>query len=112
MTRGLPVETVQRKEHTPMEHVFNIFVFVLFATLWLGFAFALFVTQGSLDAVWRWITGQHQVIQVVIWILFLPVVMGLWIWESAWPLLLRLTMVVGIGLWNVYLFFPGYLFRR
>lgn len=23
MTRDLPVETVQRKEHTPMEHVFN-----------------------------------------------------------------------------------------
>jgi hypothetical protein len=39
-------------------------------------------------------------------------VLGLWIWESAWPVIVRLVLVAGIGFWNVYLFFPGYLLRR
>jgi hypothetical protein len=95
-----------------MENAFNIFVFVLFAALWAGFAYALIASQGSLDAAWRWITSQHLIVQGVVWLLFLPVVAGLWIWESAWPLVMRLIAVAGIGFFNVYLFFPGYLLRR
>jgi hypothetical protein len=95
-----------------MENAFNIFVFVLFAALWAGFAYALIASQGSLDAAWRWITSQHLIVQAVVWLLFLPVVAGLWIWESAWPLVMRLILVAGIGFFNVYLFFPGYLLRR
>lgn len=39
-------------------------------------------------------------IQALAWLLFLPVV-GLWIWEA----LLRLV-VGGVGVWNVWMFFP------
>jgi len=95
-----------------METAFNIFVFVLFATLWVGFAYALITSQGSLHAAWQWITSLHLILQGVVWLLFLPVVLGLWIWESAWPLIVRLVLVTGIGFWNIYLFFPGYLLRR
>jgi hypothetical protein len=95
-----------------MENVFNIFVFVLFAALWLGFAYLLITSQGSLDAAWRWITSLPLLLQGVVWLLFLPVVLGLWIWESAWPLIVRLVLVAGVGFWNIYLFFPGYLLRR
>jgi len=95
-----------------METAFNIVVFVVFAALWVGFAYALISSQGSLDAAWRWITSLPIVLQVGVWILFLPVVLGLWIWESGWPWALRLILVAGIGFWNVWLFFPGYLLRR
>jgi hypothetical protein len=95
-----------------METAFNIFVFVLFGALWVGFGYALIASQGSLDAAWRWISSLPLILQGVVWLLFLPVVLGLWIWESAWPLVLRLILVAGIGFWNVYLFFPGYLLRR
>jgi hypothetical protein len=95
-----------------METAFNIFVFVLFTALWVGFAYALISSQGSLDAAWRWVTGLPVLLQGVVWLLFLPVMLGLWIWESAWPLVIRLILVAGIGFWNVYLFFPGYLLRR
>lgn len=95
-----------------MENAFNIFVFVLFAALWVGFAYALITSQGSLDAAWRWITSQHLIVQGVVWLLFLPVVAGLWIWESGWSTAVRLLLVAGIGFFNLYLFFPGYLLRR
>lgn len=95
-----------------METAFNIFVFLLFAALWVGFAYALIASQGSLNAAWDWITRQHVVVQGVVWLLFLPVVAGLWIWHTDWALVVRLVLVVGIGFWNIYLFFPGYLLRR
>jgi hypothetical protein len=95
-----------------METAFNIFVFLLFAALWVGFAFALVASQGSLDAAWDWITSQHLIVQGLVWLLFLPVVAGLWIWHTDWALVLRLALVLGIGIWNVYLFYPRGLFER
>ena len=111
-TTDSSIATSAGRRHTPMENAFNIFVFVLFAVLWVGFAYALVSSQGSLDAAWRWITSLPLILQGVVWLLFLPVVAGLWIWESAWPLAMRLILVAGIGFFNVYLFFPGYLLRR
>lgn len=95
-----------------MESAFNVFVFLLFAALWVGFAWALIASQGSLDAAWHWIRSQPLIVQGVVWLLFLPVVAGLWIWESAWPAVVRLVLVFGVGFFNLYLFFPGYLLRR
>jgi hypothetical protein len=39
--------------------------------------------------------------------LFLPVMVGLWIWESTWPLLVRLVLVVGIAGWNLLILVPN-----
>jgi len=111
-TTDSSIATSAGRRHTPMENAFNIFVFVLFAVLWVGFAYALVSSQGSLDAAWRWITSLPLILQGVVWLLFLPVVAGLWVWESAWPLAMRLILAAGIGFFNVYLFFPGYLLRR
>ena len=97
---------------TPMESAFNVVVFVVFAVLWIGFAYALIASQGSLDAAWQWIRGLPLILQGVVWLLFLPVVAGLWIWESGWTTAVRLLLVVGIGFFNLYLFFPGYLMKR
>jgi hypothetical protein len=95
-----------------MESVFNVAVFLLFAALWVGFAAALIWSQGSLDQTWEWIRGQHIVVQGVVWLLFLPVVAGLWVWETSWPLIARLVLVAGLGFANVVAFFPRDLFGR
>jgi hypothetical protein len=97
---------------TPTESAFNVVVFVVFAVLWIGFAYALIASQGSLDAAWQWIRSLPLILQGLVWLLFLPVVAGLWIWESGWTTAVRLLLVVGIGLFNLYLFFPGYLLKR
>jgi hypothetical protein len=31
--------------------------------------------------------------------------LGLWIWQTPWPMWLRLVLVAGLAWWNVYMFF-------
>jgi len=93
-----------------MEPIFNVAVFLLFAVLWAAFAIALVWSQGSLDQTWEWIRGQHIIVQGAVWLLFLPVVAGLWIWETSWPLAWRLVLVGGLGAANIIMFFPRTLF--
>ena len=95
-----------------MEQVFNVFVFVVFLVLWVGFASGLAANQGGLDAIWNAIQGQHILVQGLIWLLVLPVTIGLWIWESAWPVLIRLPLVAALAAWNLWMFFPKGLFSR
>ena len=100
------------RKRTRMEQLFNAFVFGLFLVLWAAFAYALVANQGGLDAIWRSISELPLILQAVVWLLFLPVTIGLWIWESAWPLVVRLVLVLGIGTWNLWMFFPRELFGR
>ena len=37
---------------------------------------------------------------------FLPVAAGLWIWETTWPMLLRLLLIAGIAGRNLLVFLP------
>jgi hypothetical protein len=45
-------------------------------------------------------------VQIVVWVLFLPVMVGLWVWETSWPLVVRLVVVIGIAGWNLLIFLP------
>ena len=81
-------------------------LFAVFAILWAGFGAGLVWSQGSLDGVWHWIGSLPIVVQGIAWLLFLPVTAGLWIWESAWPLVVRLVLVGGLAWWNLLVMFP------
>ena len=89
-----------------MEPIFNVAVFLLFAVLWAAFAVALVWSQGSLDRTWEWIRSLPLILQGVVWLLFLPVVAGLWIWETSWPLVVRLVLVAGLAFANIMAFLP------
>jgi ABC-type amino acid transport system permease subunit len=67
---------------------------------------ALIWSQGSLDATWQTIRSLPLIVQAVVWLLFLPVAAGLWIWETTWPMLLRLLLVAGIAGWNLLVLLP------
>ncbi len=84
-------------------------LFVVFAVIWIGFAAALMWSQGSLDDAWQYVRGLPLVVQGIVWLLFLPVLLGLWIWETTWPFVLRLLLVVGIAGWNLLVFLPRWL---
>jgi hypothetical protein len=88
------------------EMIFNIFVFTLFTLLWLVFAAALLLKREALTQTWQRIRRLPLVVQLLLWLLFLPVMAGLWIWQTAWPLWLRLFLVAGLAWWNVFMFFP------
>jgi len=94
-----------------MDNLIGLLAFVVFGVLWLAFAGALVASQGSLDAAWRWIASLPLVLQVVVWLLFLPVVAGLWVWETGWPLVVRLVAVAGLAVWTLYMFAPRWLWE-
>ena len=81
-------------------------LFVLFAVLWVAIGIGLVWSQGSIDSAWQSIRELPWFAQAAIWLLFLPVMAGLWIWETTWPLILRLVLVIGVAGWNLLIFLP------
>ena len=84
----------------------------VFLVLWLAFGAALVLSHGSLDAAWSAIRSLPLAVQGLLWLLFLPVMLGLWIWESTWPLVLRIVLVGGVAAWNLLVLMPRALLAR
>lgn len=89
-----------------MNMIISISAFAILTLLWLGFGAALIFNQTLLDTVWQSFRAMPFIVQAVIGLLVLPVVAGLWIWETTWPLWLRLILVIGLGWTTIYTFFP------
>jgi hypothetical protein len=87
--------------------VFTVVVSLLFVVLWLAFAYGVLFERQLLDAAWRLIRRRHLLIEAAIWLLFLPVVAGLWIWQRRWPLTVRLVLVASIAAVNLIMFLGG-----
>jgi hypothetical protein len=79
----------------------STYAVVVFAMLWIGFAIALVVNREWLDLVWNWVQALPSVARIIVWVLFLPGMVGLWIWESSWPVLVRLLGFAGIVVWTL-----------
>ena len=84
----------------------------LFAILWLAIGVTAVADPAGLDATWRAIGEWPLPAQAVGWLLFLPVMAGLWIWESTWPLIVRLLAVIGLAGWNLLVLLPRWLQGR
>jgi hypothetical protein len=79
----------------------STYAIVIFAMLWVGFAIALVVNREWLDLLWNWVRALPSVAEIIVWVLFLPIMAGLWIWESSWPALVRLLAFAGIVVWTL-----------
>lgn len=84
----------------------NLSAFAILTLLWIGFGAALLFNREILDVVWQGFRAWPLVLQILVGLLVLPLVAGLWIWETSWPLLLRLVLVIGLAWVTVYVFFP------
>ncbi len=78
----------------------------VFAALWLAFGAALVVDPSALDRTWAAIGQLPLVLEAAAWLLFLPVMGGLWVWSTDWPTILRIGLVAGIAAWNLLVFLP------
>lgn len=81
-------------------------LFAIFAVVWLAVGVGLIWSQGTVDEAWRTIRSLPLAVQAVSWVLFLPVMLGLWVWETSWPFLVRIVLIVGIAGWNLLVFLP------
>jgi hypothetical protein len=78
-----------------------------FAGLWLAFGVALVREPARLDATWQRLRSLPLVVQALAWLLFLPVIAGLWIWRTSWPRAARLAVVACLAGWNLVMFLPA-----
>jgi cytochrome bd-type quinol oxidase subunit 2 len=92
------------------DFLINIIAFTVLTLLWLGFGAALVVNRELLDKAWRMFRSWNLFVQLFVALLVLPVIMGLWIWHTRWPIWLRLLLVAGLAWMTEYTFFPRLLF--
>ena len=81
-------------------------LFVGFAALWLGFVAALALDSASVDAAWATISGLPLPVQAMAWLVFLPLVAGLWIWSTDWPVVVRVVLILALACWSLLAFLP------
>lgn len=84
----------------------NGILFGIFALTWIAFGAGLVWNQGGIDQVWQTIRGLPLIVQVLAWLLLLPVMVGLWVWETTWSLIVRLLVIAGVAGWNLLVFLP------
>ena len=81
--------------------VLSTYAIVILAILWIGFAVALGVNREWLDLLWNWLRALPTVVEIIVWVLFLPITVLLWVWESSWSTLVRLLAYAGIVGWTL-----------
>jgi hypothetical protein len=94
-----------------MDGFINVTAFTILAALWLAFATALVASRSSLDATWRGVGALPLPVKGLVWLLTLPLVVALAVWEGAWrtrswPVIVRLLVVAGLAVATLNAFFP------
>jgi len=84
-----------------LEWTLNLYANVTFLVLWVGFAIALIVDQEWLDRLWLWLQDLPKVLEVIVWVVFLPITVTLWIWQSPWSTLGRVAGFTGMIAWTL-----------
>jgi hypothetical protein len=72
--------------------------------LWAVFAWLAVASPASLDSVETWLRGLSGVGQLVAWVVLLPWLAGLTIWQSSAALVVRVVAVAVIAAVNLLLF--------
>lgn len=82
-------------------------LFLVFLLLWTAFGVAVVRRHESIDETWHRIRALPLLLQLVLWVLLLPVMLGIWAWERTWPRVVRATVVLGLAGWNLLIFMPS-----
>lgn len=61
--------------------VLRTYAIVIFVVMWVGFAIALVLNRKSLDLLWNWVRALPSAVAIIVWLLFLPIMAGLGVWE-------------------------------
>jgi hypothetical protein len=88
------------------EKLFSLGIFGLGLGVSGLFAYYLFTDPSRLLAIWSWTRSLPLLVQGVIWLLFLPWMIALWIWTMPWWMPVRFVLVIGCLLWTMFLLYP------
>jgi hypothetical protein len=66
--------------------------------LWGAFIALAFASPETLDDIWRWAGDLWWPVEIAVWLLFLPWMIGLWVWQADWSFAARLAVIVVLAL--------------
>jgi hypothetical protein len=72
--------------------------FIIMVGLWGAFIALAFTSPETLDEIWRWTGDLGWPLQVVGWVLFLPWMIGLWVWQADWSFAARVAVIAVLAL--------------
>ena len=73
---------------------------------WLVFGYIALYTPGGLDSLWESVRALPAVVQVILWLVLLPYMAALWVWQADWSVPVRVGVIGGIALGTVLLSIP------
>jgi len=79
---------------------------LVFGAIWVAFAIALVREPARIETAWRRVRSMPLVLQALAWLLFLPVLAGVYVWRTHWPRIARLMLVGSLAGWNLLMFLP------
>lgn len=79
---------------------------VAFGAMWAGFGAAMLANPAALDDVWASIARLPLPVQGLGWLLAMPLMAGLWVHDTDWPLIVRVVLIAAIAGWNLLVFLP------
>jgi hypothetical protein len=82
-------------------------LFAAFAAGWIAIFAALTLRPELLAEAWLALVGSPLAIQAVAWLLFLPLMAGMWVSQADWPPLATAVVMAGIAGWNLLVLRPG-----
>lgn len=67
--------------------------FILMVVLWGAFIALAIASPDTLNDAWRSTRDLWWPLQVLVWIVLLPWMVGLWVWQTDWSLGVRFALV-------------------
>jgi hypothetical protein len=65
--------------------------------LWIAFAVLWIFDSSVLGSIFHWVQGIPLILEIIVWIVFLPWIFSLWILQTSLPLWLRIIIIVAVA---------------
>ena len=94
------------KGQTAGEAAFSVSIFAVGLIVTGMFGYYLFTEPTRLNELWEWTRSLNILIQGVIWLLFLPWMVALWVWVLPIGLPIRFAVILAVLGFTAWLLFP------
>ena len=93
-------------EQTLGEQTFSLLIFGMGAAVSGMFVYYLITNPARLSEIWAWTRSLNILVQGVVWLLFAPWMICLWVWTLPWAMPIRLVLVVAALAWTNWMLWP------
>ena len=86
--------------------ILNLIAVAAIGLLWVGFGLAAWLEPQLLAETWDWVDALPIGSEIVAWVVGLPWMVALAVWQGPWPDLVRIGVMVGLAVASVWTFYP------